>query len=121
MLRTKITAIGDSAVSSKDPLIILFGEQATEELRKVAVIHRIVSEEQTVDLHSGGTISFGDQVYTIQHVGSLANANFNSIGHVTLIFSELPDDEEDKIENGLYLSPYALPKLTEGLEVTYQE
>lgn len=121
MLKTKVTAIGDSAISSKDPLIILFGEQATDELRKVSVIHTVVSEKQTVDLHAGGTISFGNQIYTIQHVGSLANANFNAIGHVTLIFSELPDDEQDKIENGLYLSPYKLPNLTEGLEMTYGE
>lgn len=120
MLKTKITAIGDSAISNKDPLIILFGEQATDELRKVSVIHTVVSEEQTVDLHPGGTISFGDQTYTIQHAGSLANTNFNAIGHVTLIFSKLPAAKEDKIENGLYLSPYKLPKLSEGLEMTYQ-
>lgn len=119
MLKTTITAIGDSAISSKDPLIILFGEQASEELRKVSVIQRVVSEKQTIDLRAGGKVSFGEQEYTIQHVGLLANKNLNAIGHVTLIFSELP--EEDAIENGIYLTPYQLPKLSVGTEIAYQE
>lgn len=121
MIKTQITAIGDSAINTKDPLIILFGEQATEELRKVSVIQKTVSIEKKIDLHPGGTVTFGEQVYSIQHVGSLANANFNSIGHITLIFSELPEDKEDRIENGVYLMPHELPILSVGTEISIQE
>lgn len=121
MLKTKVTAIGPSAISTKDPLIILFGEQATEELRKVSVIQSVISEEKTVDLQPGGSVSFGEQRYTIQHVGTLANTNFNSIGHVTLIFSDLPEDKEDRIENGVYLTPHQLPELNEGTVILFEK
>lgn len=121
MLQTKITAIGPSAISTKDPLIILFGEQATEELRKVSVIQSVISEKKTVDLHTGGVVAFGEQEYTIQHVGSLANTNFNSIGHVTLIFSELPEDKENRIENGVYLMPHQLPELNLGTVISFEK
>lgn len=121
MLVTKITAIGESAISQKDPLIILFGEQATEELRKVSVIQSAVSEEQLVSLESAGKILFGDQEYTILDVGTLANDNLNTIGHITLNFAQPPEAKEDRIENGVYLSPFNLPELTVGLEIHYSE
>ncbi len=35
-----ITAIGKDALSSKDPMIILFGPEATDALRDVAVIQQ---------------------------------------------------------------------------------
>lgn len=121
MLTTKITAIGESAISQKDPLIILFGEQATEELRKVSVIQSTVSNDQLVSLKPAGKIVFGNQEYTILDVGSLANENLNTIGHVTLNFAQPPEAKEDRIENGVYLSPFDLPELTVGLEISYSE
>lgn len=121
MLVTKITAIGESAISQKDPLIILFGEQATEELRKVSVIQSAISSEQPVSLKPEGKILFGDQEYTILYVGTLANENLNSIGHVTLNFAQPPEAKENRIENGVYLSPFELPELTIGSEITYAE
>lgn len=121
MLITKITAIGESAISQKDPLIILFGEQATEELRKVSVIQSAVSNGQVVFLKPEGKILFDDQEYTILDVGTLANENLNSIGHVTLNFAQPPEAKEDRIENGVYLSPFDLPNLTVGSKITYSE
>ncbi|MER2181213.1 MAG: PTS glucitol/sorbitol transporter subunit IIA [Desemzia incerta] len=121
MLITKITAIGNSAISKRDPLIILFGEQATEELRKVSVIQSKVSEDHLIELKTGGIIAFGEQEYEILDVGSLANTNLNSIGHVTLNFAQPPEAKEDRIENGVYLTPFELPELSVGLEITYKD
>lgn len=118
MFKSSVTEIGGSAISKKDPLIILFGEEATEELRKVSVIHTVQTEANQIDLDQAQTVSFDDQVYTIEEVGSLANKNFNSIGHVTLNFSEAPDEKDHRIENAIYLAPHTLPVLKVGTKIS---
>ena len=117
MLVGTVTAIGENAISKKDPMIILFGEQATDDIRTVAIIQSFEEDKETVKLQSGDTISFDEQVYTIETVGSLANENLNTIGHITLSFSEVPED--DRIESGVYLSPYELPEVSIGTKITY--
>ncbi len=117
MLVGKITAIGENAVSQKDPIIILFGEQATEDLRSVSIIQEFEADKKEVTLKPGQKVSFDDQDYTILEVGSLANENLNTIGHVTLNFAEVP--KEDKLANGIYLEPFKLPELTIGTTIYY--
>ena len=39
MIKSKITAIGPQAIDEKQPLLILFGETASERLREVSLIH----------------------------------------------------------------------------------
>ena len=48
MLVGTVTAIGENAISKKDPMIILFGEQATEEIRTVAIIQSFENEKEIV-------------------------------------------------------------------------
>ncbi|ALV21716.1 MAG: PTS glucitol/sorbitol transporter subunit IIA [Carnobacterium sp.] len=117
MLVGKITAIGEHAITQKDPIIILFGEQATEDLRTVSIIQSFEKDKERVDLKPGQTITFDEQVYTILEVGALANENLNTIGHVTLNFSEVP--EEDKLASGIYLEPFTLPKVAVGTTIHY--
>lgn len=117
MLVGTVTAIGENAISKKDPMIILFGEQATEEIRTVAIIQSFEEDKETVKLQTGDTISFDEKVYTIETVGSLANENLNTIGHVTLSFSEVPKD--DRIESGIYLAPHELPEVSVGTKISY--
>ncbi|MBC9824250.1 MAG: glucitol/sorbitol system component [Carnobacterium sp.] len=117
MLVGTVTAIGENAISKKDPMIILFGEQATDDIRTVAIIQSFEEDKETTKLKPGSTISFGEKKYVIETVGSLANENLNTIGHVTLSFSEVPED--DRIESGVYLSPYELPEVSIGTKITY--
>lgn len=112
-----VTSIGEQAISQKDPIIILFGEGATEDIRNVSVIQEFANSE-TIDLKVGNTISFDEDVYTIEAVGALATDNLNSIGHITLSFSEVPS--EDMLGNGLYLTPHHLPKIEVGTKISYQ-
>ncbi|WP_035051902.1 PTS glucitol/sorbitol transporter subunit IIA [Carnobacterium pleistocenium] len=119
MLIGTVTAIGESAISKKDPMIILFGEKATKDIRTVAIIQSFKKETETIKLEPGHTISFDDKVYTIQTVGSLANENLNTIGHVTLSFSEVV--KEDQIESSIYLSPYELPEVVVGTKINYDD
>ncbi|MGY3778605.1 PTS glucitol/sorbitol transporter subunit IIA [Isobaculum melis] len=117
MIHAKVVEIGKQAISQKDPMIILFGETATAEIKKVAVIQEFKEGIPNEALRVGGEVAFGEQVYHIQRVGSLANENLQSIGHVTLIFSDIP--EEDVLENALYLSPKELPKIDLDTEIKY--
>lgn len=115
-IQTKIQKIGAQAISEKDPMIILFGEEATESIAEVAVLQTWNKAEE-VTLKDGDALEFGSEHYQIDFVGKLANENLNSIGHVTLIFEDVPD--EDKLANGLYLTPHQLPNLTVGETITY--
>ncbi|MGX7420650.1 PTS glucitol/sorbitol transporter subunit IIA [Carnobacterium gallinarum] len=117
MLIGTVTSIGPQAISQKDPIIILFGEGATEDIREVSVIQEFENAEQA-DLKVGQTILFDEEAYTIEAVGVLATDNLNSIGHITLSFSEVP--AEDMLGNGIYLTPHRLPDFKLGMKISYQ-
>lgn len=119
MLIGTVTAVGEDAIEKKDPMIILFGEKATEDIRTVAIIQSFEKEEENIKLEPGHTISFDEQVYTIETVGSLVNENLNTIGHVTLSFSEVVKD--DQIESSIYLSPHELPNVVVGTKISYND
>lgn len=115
---SKVTAIGANALDPTDPLVILFGESATAALRDVAVIQQFDDPKAQVAL----TIAVGDQVvidgqtYAVKRVGQLANQNLQTIGHVSLIFDQIPDQP---MENALYLEPKVKPQLAVGSTITY--
>lgn len=113
-----VTSIGPQAISEKDPIIILFGEEATEDIRQVSVIQAFEKESEAIDLKEGHMIKFDDQAYTIEAVGSLAVDNLNSIGHITLSFTDVP--AEDQLGNGIYLSPKTLPVISVGTKISYE-
>lgn len=120
MYKTIITEIGESAISEKDPLIILFGEKATSELRRVSVVHSPEKQNETIDLASVTKVSFDGEEYTVNGVGELANDNFNTIGHITLRFNDNLSTDEMRIENAVYLSPGNVPNLKKGTEITFK-
>ncbi|SEK44141.1 PTS system, glucitol/sorbitol-specific IIA component [Carnobacterium iners] len=117
MLVGTVISIGEQAISKKDPIIILFGEQATEDLRSVSIIQSFKEDRDKVELTIGQSVFFDNQEYIILEVGSLANENLNTIGHVTLDFSEVPS--EDRLASGLYLKPFKVPKIEVGSIIHY--
>jgi PTS system glucitol/sorbitol-specific IIA component len=115
---SKVTAIGANALDPADPLVILFGESATPALRGVAVIQQFDDPKAQLAL----TVAVGDHVeidsvsYVVERVGKLANQNLQTIGHVSLIFDQIPDQP---MENALYLKPEVKPQLAVGSTITY--
>ncbi|WP_125709466.1 PTS glucitol/sorbitol transporter subunit IIA [Lacticaseibacillus porcinae] len=115
---SKVTAIGTHALDPADPLVILFGVSATAALRDVAVIQEFADADAQLAL----TVAVGDQVqidelsYVVQRVGKLANQNLQTIGHVSLIFDQIPDQP---MENALYLEPKVKPTIKVGSTITY--
>lgn len=116
MIHATITEIGPEAVNEEEPMVILFNETATDALRKYSVIQEI-DTKKAFSLQPGGTITFDEQEYQIEYVGATANQNLDTVGHVTLIFDQYP--EEGRIVNGVYLSPYKLPELQVGTQISY--
>lgn len=116
MKKSVVQFIGKNAIHPKDPLIILFDESATEALKNVSVIQKF--EEQTLrEIKVGDVLSFDEQEYTITQVGPLANDNLQAMGHVTVVFKEV--GENDEMANALYVEPFILPKIKEGTVITY--
>lgn len=115
MIKATIKAIGKHAIS-EEPLLILFGETATPALREHAIIQEIASAE-TFDIQKAQTLHIGTQEYTVAFVGELVNKNLNELHHVTLVFAPVP--AEDIIMNGIYLTPYQLPKLEVDDTIVY--
>jgi PTS system glucitol/sorbitol-specific IIA component len=116
-MKAVVTEIGAHALDEKEPMIILFGESATEGLKEYSVIQKL-QENEPFEIKAGGILKIDDQEYQIRHVGPFANANLNSIAHATLVFDEMP--EEDGIVNGIYLSPQKLPVIQVGTVIEYK-
>ncbi|MBO0469599.1 PTS glucitol/sorbitol transporter subunit IIA [Enterococcus sp. DIV0242_7C1] len=115
-MKAIVTEIGAKALDEKEPMIILFGESATEGLKEYSVIQKF-QETRSLKMKEGDRLKIDEQEYTIRYVGSYANENLNSIAHVTLVFTDIP--EEDPIVNGLYLDPTTLPKIQIGTTIDY--
>ncbi|MGO2100007.1 PTS glucitol/sorbitol transporter subunit IIA [Vagococcus salmoninarum] len=117
MIQGKVIEIGEQAVDAGDQMIILFGESATPELKKVSVIQTIDKSKGPIKLGLGGHLSFDEQRYTMTHLGRLAESQLNEIGHVTVIFSEVPS--EDALVNAIYVEPFILPEIKTGTIIKY--
>lgn len=114
MVKTKVTEIGSMVEAfAEEQLVILFGPEATAELRDICVIHEF--EEKPVDaLKVGGTIKFGEQAFEIIAVGSQANANFEELGHISIYFRE---EIGDILPGAIIVSPGSYPDKVEVGEV----
>ncbi|KRL87556.1 hypothetical protein FC50_GL002272 [Lacticaseibacillus pantheris DSM 15945 = JCM 12539 = NBRC 106106] len=114
-----VTAIGPHAISQTDPLVILFGKDATPELADVSVIQQFdePSQQKQLALHHGDHIFINDIKFRVSEVGSLTNANLQQIGHATLMFQPVPS--EDRLGNAVYLVPTARPTFTIGTTIRY--
>lgn len=117
-VKAVITAIGEQALSAKDPMVILFDESASPELRAVAVIQKFAATtaQRELTLADGDLLIIDGTTYPIEHVGSLVNENIRTIGHVTLIFG---DEDPQDLQNALYLTATVKPDFKIGTELVY--
>jgi PTS system glucitol/sorbitol-specific IIA component len=82
-LATTVTAVGplvpELLVGGR---LILFGDQAPEELHEICALHR--PDGEVGDVEPGDIVRIGEQTLTVEAVGEVANANLRALGHVTL-------------------------------------
>lgn len=116
MMKSIVKSIGEQAINEKEPLLILFDESATDELKKFSVIQEFEGKTRK-SLTKGSIISFDDQEYKVTQVGPVANEHLQSMGHVTVVFKETAD--EDQLVNALYVEPFKLPTIKSGTVITY--
>lgn len=116
MKKGTIKEIGPQAIDSQERMIIFFGGEATDTLREYSVIQTI-PDSQALVVTKGDQITFGDQTYQVQYVGTVVNQILQTIQHVTFVFDEVP--AEDQLSSAIYLTPTVLPKLEVGMQVTY--
>lgn len=117
MITAKIEEIGKDAISKKEPIIILFNQSATDDLRQVSVIQSFEDDKKVVSPKTGDEMIIDEQTYKIDFAGELVSSNFESVGHATLFFMEVPEHPQP---NGIYLTPHVLPAFKVGSTITYK-
>lgn len=107
MIESKIIEIGSIVSEFKEEdLLILFGSGAPPELRDISVIHEM-QQEPHQSIVQGGTVKIGQQVYTIEKVGHMANKNFEELGHLSIYFKDHPSQE--LLPGAILVSPGVYP------------
>lgn len=112
MFNSKILEIGSLVEEFKEEnLLVLFGKDAPPELADISVLHESDVNEHN-QLQEGNTLSLGKQDYKILKVGSEANENFDSLGHVSIYFSD--EENIDILPGAILVSPSTFPDLKVG-------
>ncbi|MDR2833323.1 MAG: PTS glucitol/sorbitol transporter subunit IIA [Streptococcaceae bacterium] len=115
-MQSTILSIGTNAISKNENILIFFNESATELIKEHSIIQRFATNEfQT--LEKGDFISFGEQQYTIEHVGKNVLEQLQELGHVTFFFGNGPKEE---LINAITLVEERLPEILVGMKVTYK-
>lgn len=109
MFRTKIVEIGPMVPEFKEEnLLILFGSSAPPELKDISVIHEVEGQPENM-IVEGGTLEIGNNVYKIEKVGSLANENFEELGHISIYFKN--DISEELLPGAIIVTPGEYPEV----------
>jgi len=111
---SKITEIGSLVPAfAEEQLIILFGPQATAELKDICVLHEFEKEPANV-LEVGKKLRIGNYEYTITKVGDAANKNFEELGHVSIYFRT---GENEILPGAIIAEPEIFPELAIGQSI----
>ncbi|WP_129730871.1 MULTISPECIES: PTS glucitol/sorbitol transporter subunit IIA [Bacillaceae] len=109
MLETKIIEIGPAAPEFREEnLLILFGPAAPPELKEFSVVHEVKQQPEN-SIVEGGTLEIGNKVYKIEKVGSLANKNFEDLGHLSIYFKD--DTSQELLPGAILVTPEEYPEL----------
>lgn len=111
MVKSTVKEIGEFAFFEDVPVLILFNSTAPEGLREVCVIHDFDEVANQEMLKEGSKIVFGEQEYTVEKIGDVANSTLYELGHISLYF-DLKDEE--LLPGSAALSPNEIPKIEPG-------
>lgn len=107
----KITSIGPLVNEFLDArILVLFGENAPEELREFSILHD--GQHLIQNVEAGDWFCLNDQRYRILAIGEVANKNLGDLGHLILKFNgsvkpEMPGD--------VCLEAKPIPEIQEGM------
>lgn len=118
MKKVKVIQIGEQAISKEEPILVLFNNQATEEIKKFSIIHEEDDKSDTFNIEEGSQVIIDNQTYQVEKVGHMVNDSLASMGHATLVFKKI--GEVDELPNMIYLSPNKLPIVTENTLIAFK-
>jgi PTS system glucitol/sorbitol-specific IIA component len=112
---TTVQELGVNVHSFKDAkMLIMFNENAPEELREYCILHRGNKLEDTVQ--PGDIFCLGSAEYKIVYAGSEVQKNLRDLGHITLRFNN--NDEGEGLEGSLYLEDKPIVDVVPGDEIS---
>ncbi|WP_422448868.1 PTS glucitol/sorbitol transporter subunit IIA [Thermoanaerobacterium sp. DL9XJH110] len=107
---TEVTEKGSNMDELRsEKIIILFKDDAPEELRNYCVLHNknMLKEE----IKTGYTLEINDKSYKITAVGELVNKNLAELGHISICFT---GKEIAELPGSLYVEGNELPEIKKG-------
>ena len=112
-----ITAIGPYVAEFIDHnILVLFGDQAPEELAEFSIIHD--GKEMQGTLTVGDVIYLGDAGFAVLAVGEVANDNLKNLGHLIIKFN---GETEPEMAGDVCVEAKPLPAIEPGLEIRIEE
>ncbi|MBA1395330.1 hypothetical protein EQ500_15950, partial [Lactobacillus sp. XV13L] len=104
------------AVDQQTNFLILFDENASEDLRQVALIQHFTDPKSSFKLQMGDCLTIDQVDYPITYVGRLVNQQLSAIGHVVLNFAPV---DAQPMQNSIYLK-CTLPIIQVGSRLIYK-
>lgn len=115
MYSITVTEIGESVPALlEEKMLVLFGPTVPAELKEICAVHDGVPTEDAVVVE-GGTVTIGDQVYSVVEFGDAANTNMGGLGHITIVFG----GEGEVLPGSVRVAPEALPQLSVGDTIAF--
>lgn len=91
-------------------ILVLFGEDAPEELREFSIIHD--GKQLHADLEPGDQFTLESESFRVLAVGEVANTNLGNLGHLILKFNGM---EEPEMPGDVCVEAKPLPDIREGM------
>lgn len=92
--QTEITSVGAEAGDLLEGgVLILFGEPVPDALAEVSVVHRLGGDKAVGaadPIAPGDEVHLGEDSFTIDEVGDIANRNLADLGHI-VVYVNSPD------------------------------
>jgi PTS system glucitol/sorbitol-specific IIA component len=112
---TTVQELGVNVHSFKEAkMLIMFNENAPEELREYCILHR--GNELTDTVQAGDIFRLGSAEYKVVYVGSEVQKNLKNLGHITLRFNA--NEEGEGLEGSLYLEDKPIVDVVPGDEIS---
>ena len=115
LFTSTIVSIGDLVPDFlKENTVILFNEDAPDELRDIAVLH--TKSEQFVSIEPGDIFQIGDLQLRVTSVGEKANETLQTIGHCTV---KADGSAAPQLPGMIHVEDATLPSLEIGVKIAF--
>ncbi len=82
---SKVVSVGREAMEFlATHLLVLFGTGVPAELAEISIVHQPTKINDAPILEANSTMLIGDSQFILEEVGSVAEENFRSLGHLVL-------------------------------------